>query len=300
MLLGGVNLRRRNMDNIELSSRSERPDAALPVRRGHSWSGVSGEAGCTRKADPYEFAWKGQTHLLVSVDFMRSDGETHVTDLAPAYDKDLRGMMTFIPSGAELSGWLAPVERRNTYTAVYLDPAMVPAAVDEADSHVDLEPRLHFRDTALSSTIAKLGALLDESNPDSVYAEMLGLLLGIEIRRTQRRAPKWSPQRHALSLRTENFVREFIEANLSRDLTLTELAELAGLSRFHFARAFKRSTGLPPHQYLLQRWGSQVQPRLRAHSGGLRALRSKSSSVSSDYYFQPNMAEASPHAATRS
>src|SRR3989337_850779 len=103
MLLGGVNLRRRNMDNIELSSRSERPDAALPVRRGHSWSGVSGEAGCTRKADPYEFAWKGQTHLLVSVDFMRSDGETHVTDLAPAYDKDLRGMMTFIPSGAELS-----------------------------------------------------------------------------------------------------------------------------------------------------------------------------------------------------
>jgi AraC-like DNA-binding protein len=47
-------------------------------------------------------------------------------------------------------------------------------------------------------------------------------------------------------------VCEYIEANLSRDITLTELAELAGLSRFHFARSFRRSMGLPPHRYLLQ------------------------------------------------
>lgn len=47
-------------------------------------------------------------------------------------------------------------------------------------------------------------------------------------------------------------IREYIQANLSRDISLAELAELAGLSRFHFTRSFKRSIGLPPHQYLLR------------------------------------------------
>lgn len=196
----------------------------------------------------------GPTHLLVLPDFMRSDGETHVASLAPNHDKDLRGMMTFIPSGAELSGWLTPVERKNTYIAVYLDPAMVPAALDEAGSHAALEPMLHFRNApALGSTIAKLGSLLDEANPDSMYAETLGLLLGIEVRRAQRSVSKETLQyRHGLSRKTENEIREYIEANLSRDITLAELAGLAGLSRFHFARSFKRTVGLTPHQYLLR------------------------------------------------
>jgi len=33
------------------------------------------------------------------------------------------------------------------------------------------------------------------------------------------------------------------------EVPLAELAALAGLSPFHFARAFKISTGLPPHRY---------------------------------------------------
>ena len=229
------------------------PDAALPVRRVRSWNGVSCETGYVSKADPYDFAWRGQTHLLVLTDLMRSDGETRIADLAPICDKDLRGTMTFVPSGVELSGWIAPVKRRSSYIAVYLDPAMVPAALGAADSQAALEPMLHFKDSALSSTIAKLGSLLDEANPESVYAETLGLLLGTEVQRAQRsvsrQAPRWQ---HGLSRKMENEICEYIEANLSRDISLAELAELAGLSRFHFARSFKRSTGLPPHQYLLR------------------------------------------------
>ncbi len=47
--------------------------------------------------------------------------------------------------------------------------------------------------------------------------------------------------------------QEFINANLEADLSLEEIAEAVGLSPFHFARAFKRTTGQTPQQYLWQR-----------------------------------------------
>ena len=46
---------------------------------------------------------------------------------------------------------------------------------------------------------------------------------------------------------------DFIEANLEQPLTLGELALRCNLSEYHFARMFRVSFGLPPHQYLLAR-----------------------------------------------
>lgn len=48
-------------------------------------------------------------------------------------------------------------------------------------------------------------------------------------------------------------VREQIEARLGERIELRELASTAGLSECHFSRAFKQSTGLPPHRYLMLR-----------------------------------------------
>jgi AraC family transcriptional regulator len=48
-------------------------------------------------------------------------------------------------------------------------------------------------------------------------------------------------------------VFDFIETNLESIITLDQLASLVGLSPFHFARCFKNSTGLAPHQYVLAR-----------------------------------------------
>jgi AraC family transcriptional regulator len=47
-------------------------------------------------------------------------------------------------------------------------------------------------------------------------------------------------------------VKEFIDANLDEDLSLAEIAAVAELSQFHFARAFRKTTGLTPQQYLMQ------------------------------------------------
>ena len=48
-------------------------------------------------------------------------------------------------------------------------------------------------------------------------------------------------------------VLAFIEENLAQPLTLAELAGQAALSEYHFARMFRQSMGLAPHQYVMQR-----------------------------------------------
>jgi len=47
-------------------------------------------------------------------------------------------------------------------------------------------------------------------------------------------------------------VTEFIEENLDKDLPLAELAAVVCMSPFHFARLFKRSTGVPPHRFVVR------------------------------------------------
>jgi AraC family transcriptional regulator len=48
-------------------------------------------------------------------------------------------------------------------------------------------------------------------------------------------------------------VMEAMNEHAHHDLTLEELAALVGLSAKHFARAFRQSTGFPPHRWLIER-----------------------------------------------
>ena len=48
-------------------------------------------------------------------------------------------------------------------------------------------------------------------------------------------------------------VLEHIDANVHRDPRLAELSALAHMSAFHFARLFKRSTGVSPHRFVVAR-----------------------------------------------
>ncbi len=45
---------------------------------------------------------------------------------------------------------------------------------------------------------------------------------------------------------------EILDANLDGEISPTLLAQECGLSVSHFARAFSKSTGMPPHRWLLQ------------------------------------------------
>lgn len=59
-------------------------------------------------------------------------------------------------------------------------------------------------------------------------------------------------------------VREMLEQRYAEDLSLDELAQAAAMSRFHFVRRFKASTGLSPYQYLLKQRIEVAQRLLRA------------------------------------
>ena len=48
-------------------------------------------------------------------------------------------------------------------------------------------------------------------------------------------------------------VDEYMEAHLTENIELSMLAAIVNLSVFHFAREFKRSTGLSPHNYLVRK-----------------------------------------------
>ncbi|MBR1218044.1 helix-turn-helix transcriptional regulator [Bradyrhizobium sp. U87765 SZCCT0131] len=48
-------------------------------------------------------------------------------------------------------------------------------------------------------------------------------------------------------------IADFIDANLSDDISIDQLSKECGLSARYFARAFKQSTGMPPHQWLMKR-----------------------------------------------
>src|SRR5207245_8031617 len=48
-------------------------------------------------------------------------------------------------------------------------------------------------------------------------------------------------------------VTAFIENNLHRELWLEELAAVTHMSRYHFARLFKRATGVSPHRFVVRR-----------------------------------------------
>lgn len=48
-------------------------------------------------------------------------------------------------------------------------------------------------------------------------------------------------------------VTEYLEDHLTADVALADLAALTGLSTYHLCRAFKQSTGLPPHRWRFAR-----------------------------------------------
>lgn len=57
-------------------------------------------------------------------------------------------------------------------------------------------------------------------------------------------------------------VREYVDTHVDRNIDLETLAGTAQLSIYHFARAFKQSTGVTPHGYLLQRRVERAQELL--------------------------------------
>jgi AraC family transcriptional regulator len=87
-----------------------------------------------------------------------------------------------------------------------------------------------------------------------LYARALGAAMGAHLARRYG-APMLSEARRKGGLpgRRLQELRAYVEQHLSSPLHLPQLASLAGSSVRQFARAFKESTALTPHQFVLRR-----------------------------------------------
>jgi AraC family transcriptional regulator len=72
------------------------------------------------------------------------------------------------------------------------------------------------------------------------------------------------PDRERLGAGQLRAVAERVEAGLDGRLRLADLAAVAGLSAFHFARAFRATVGEPPHRWVVARRLDRARDRLRA------------------------------------
>jgi AraC family transcriptional regulator len=92
-----------------------------------------------------------------------------------------------------------------------------------------------------------------------------------------------------LSSRGLRLVLQYIEDTLGQPIKLRDLAALAGISARHFERAFRQSTGSPPHAYVMERRLDVArdllikQPELPIEKISLRAGFSSSSHFSSAF-----------------
>jgi AraC family transcriptional regulator len=87
-----------------------------------------------------------------------------------------------------------------------------------------------------------------------LYAEALGAAMAAHLLRSYGSHPSSDALRKGgLPKRRLKQLREYVEEHLGAPLHLPELAGLAGASVRQFARAFKESTSLTPHQFVLLR-----------------------------------------------
>jgi AraC family transcriptional regulator len=94
-------------------------------------------------------------------------------------------------------------------------------------------------------TETSAGKLLADTLASSVAARLIQNHLSPSPAQTLPRIAQEGLDRRRLSR-----ILDYIEANLEGDLTIDQLASIACLSRFHFARAFKAAVGQSPHQYV--------------------------------------------------
>lgn len=220
---------------------------ALPAQRGIS-DAFSLE-WCCREAGECDFELE---HHMLAMTLGRprrtairlNGGRTQQVTMRP-------GETRFLPAGT--TAWVR-WEAGET-ALLFLDPALVEAIGAAMPGPVVLRPWLQRRDPLLESL---LHALKDEGEAATgagrVYVEALVVALVGRLATLHRSdASALPPAREGLAPDILRAVLAHIDAHLDERVELTALARLAGLSAFHFARAFQRATGRPPHRHLLER-----------------------------------------------
>jgi AraC family transcriptional regulator len=118
----------------------------------------------------------------------------------------------------------------------------------------ELVSRHGIRDPQVTHLLLALREELVRATPaGQAYVDMIARAMVLRLLHAHAISGPPRTHRGGLSRSLLRRVVEYIDQHLAQDLGLQSLATVTGLSEDYFARAFRESTGVPPHRYLLQR-----------------------------------------------
>ncbi len=241
------------MRQVELNPLSK---SRLSQASNFTAAGITAQYVPTENDEGYGYQWVGRSHYLALHSLRLAAGETFSDASEVAHRNDLRGTLTFLPAGCRIWGWSIPKSTKQWFTALYLDPRQMEEEVMQKLQNVPSLSHIYFTNPALRSTLEKIQATLatGPSYWDSMHVESLCLLSVLELCAFQRETFASAEEtKGRLGAAHQQAIREYVEANLDRDIGVNDLAKLVGLSRFHFLRVFKKTTRETPYQFLLRR-----------------------------------------------
>jgi AraC family transcriptional regulator len=163
------------------------------------------------------------------------------------------GVVIIIPEGSS-SRWDIP--KSVDVVQLYLPHTMLERVAREADiaTPTDLLERTAHPDPITSRLLLSAAEVLEGNGAlDTLFRQQLTDLLATRLLAAHTGSPTtFQPTMGGLSPKVLLRAIERLRSNSDADISLAALASDAGLSRFHFCRAFKESTGLSPHAWLRQ------------------------------------------------
>ncbi len=167
----------------------------------------------------------------------------------------IHGDIDIIPAGTHCV-W----EPKEADTALVLgvSPRLVAQAAEENGQRaerLEILNRFQIRDPRIEHLGWALKAEMEAGNPaGAVFNESAAMALASCLARSHGSiAPASRRPGASLSGRKLREVLAYIEDHLDRNVSLAELAGVAGLGRSQVKASFRQSTGVPVHQYMLRR-----------------------------------------------
>ncbi|PAX53442.1 AraC family transcriptional regulator [Brunnivagina elsteri] len=148
-------------------------------------------------------------------------------------------------------------ERESEFLLLGIEPTLLTQIANEVlgKDTIELLPLLSTPDPLIHSMALALKAELEFSQIGGrLYVENIAQTLALHLLRNYSVASQAvvPPTSHGLPKHKLQQATDYINDYLDRDLSLGDLAALVQMSPFYFARLFKQSTGLAPHQFVIR------------------------------------------------
>jgi AraC family transcriptional regulator len=165
------------------------------------------------------------------------------------------GYLSILPPDAETRWVFAePGDVALVFLNRQLFDQAIAAATERDPAFVEVVPRFVIRDLVLERIAHRLLKAIAEPNANRLLTEEIAhdLASHLILAHSNVEHPRPTERMHAMAPGKLKRAQEFIIANLNADMSLKDIAAVAGMSLFHFAKSFKDTTGRSPHQFLTQ------------------------------------------------